>query len=253
MKKVIIAYCFLTLISCKGQRDEASFTITKTQNNKKTKSLTNISYKNIIFEEIKCSTTFGDNYYKSSCKNIEVYNNVLKASDNNKYELITIKFKDIDKAIIRKLINEELSTSDVFIYSNKSDNSLILFLPLVGEFNFGWKIYYFKDKILYPLGQRITYWKPEYEESEIKYKDFIKIYKSNDAVTVEIPSKYIINKNEDYQNYPNFLEGNFYEKNDISYYEFSLSNLNYCKKYNNGEIEGDYNKMVNNKIIDFIK
>lgn len=72
-------------------------------------------------------------------------------------------------------------------------------------------------------------------------------------LTVEIPGKYVVKNDKDYKNHPNYLDGKSYEKDDNLYYEFSTSKIEYYKKYKNRLFEGDYNKMINNKLIDLIK
>ena len=54
-----------------------------------------------------------------------------------------------------------------------------------------------------------------------------------DKVLLEIPSKYIIKNDNDYKNYPNYLDGKYYEEKekDKSYYEFPTSKIEYYKKY----------------------
>lgn len=96
--------------------------------------------------------------------------------------------------------------------------------------HFGWKLYLFKNKVLYPLGQRIMYWKPEYEETNIDYSDIINIYEVNNNILIEVPNKYIVKNDDDYKNYPNYLDGKFYEKGNSFFYEFSTLKIDYYKK-----------------------
>jgi len=139
------------------------------------------------------------------------------------------------------------------VYFSNTSKNYIIFFPINGENHFGWKLYLYKNKVLYPLGQRVMYWKPDYEETNISYSDILNVFESEDKVLVEVPSKYIIKDDNDYKNYPNYLDGKYYEDKDKSYYEFSTSKIEYYRKYKNGLFEGDYNKMINNKIIDLIK
>ncbi len=246
MKKPLLMLFILILVACSDKPRETSTSevSSKSDNTKKLLQLTKIN----CDEESTKSTN-----YTLNCKNFTVSNTLIEGSNQNRYELITFVFNDIEKAIIRKINNEDLETSSPIVYfSNTSKNYIILF-PINGENHFGWKLYLYKNKVLYPLGQRVLYWKPDYEESNINYSDILKIYETGDSILVEIPSKYIIKNDNDYQNYPNYLDGKYYEKEEKSYFEFSMSKIEYYKKYKNGLFEGDYNKMINNKIIDLIK
>ena len=204
--------------------------------------------------KINCEPEKSDSpNYILKCYNIKISNAVLEGNGNNKYELITISFKDIEKAIIRKINNEDIKTSTPLVYFSSKSKNHIIFFPIDGDNHFGWKIYLYKNKILYPVGQRVMYWKPEYEESNINYSDILKIYELKDSISVKIPSKYIIEKDLDYKNYPNYSDGEQYTKNSNSYYIFPTSNLDFYRKYDNNLFEGDYNKMINSKIINLIK
>lgn len=236
----------LILVACSDKPRETSTSevSSKSDNTKKLLQLTKINCE----EESAESTN-----YTLNCKNFTVSNTLIEGSDQNRYELITFVFNDIEKAIIRKINNEDLETSSPIVYFSNTSKNYIIFFPINGENHFGWKLYLYKNKVLYPLGQRVLYWKPDYEESNINYSDILKIYETGDSILVEIPNKYIIKNDNDYKNYSNYLDGKYYEKEDKSYFEFSMSKIEYYKKYKNGLFEGDYNKMINNKIIDLIK
>ena len=254
MKKWITILIFFLLLSCQGQKKEEK------KNNEKETPKSEVSdkidnaKKIIQLIEINCNqeSTEAPNY-NLSCKNFNVSNIILEGTDQNRYELITFAFSDIEKAIIRKINNEDLETSSPTIYFSATTKNYVIFFPIDGDNHFGWKLYLYKNKILYPLGQRVMYWKPNYEESNINYSHILRVYETGDSILVEIPSKYIIKNDNDYKNYPNYLDGKCYDKEDKSYYEFSTSKIEYYKIYKNGLFEGDYNKMINNKIIDLIK
>lgn len=236
----------LILVACSDKPRETSTSevSSKSDNTKNLLQLTKIN----CDEESAESTN-----YTLNCKNFTVSNTLIEGSDQNRYELITFVFDDIEKAIIRKINNEDLETSSPIVYFSNTSKNYIIFFPINGENHFGWKLYLYKNKVLYPLGQRVLYWKPDYEESNINYSDILKIYETGDNILVQIPSKYIIKNDNDYQNYSNYLDGKYYEKEEKSYFEFSMSKIEYYKNYKNGLFEGDYNKMINNKIIDLIK
>ncbi|WP_288435182.1 hypothetical protein [uncultured Chryseobacterium sp.] len=59
----------------------------------------------------------------------------------------------------------------------------------------------------------------------ILISDILKIYETGNNILVEIPSKYIIKNDNDYKNYPNYLDGKYYEKEEKSYFEFSMSKI----------------------------
>lgn len=246
MKNYLMLF-LLMLVACSGMEKETSTSevSSKSDNTKNLLQLTRIN----CDEENTESTN-----YTLNCKNFTVTNTLIEGSNQNRYELITFVFDDIEKAIIRKINNEDLETSSPIVYFSNTSKNYIIFFPINGENHFGWKLYLYKNKVLYPLGQRVLYWKPDYEESNINYSDILKIYETaGDNILVEIPSKYIIKNDNDYKNYPNYLDGKYYEKEEKSYFEFSMSKIEYYKKYKNGLFEGDYNKMINNKIIDLIK
>lgn len=245
MKRFFILFV-LILVACSDKPRETSTSevSSKSDNTKKLLQLTKIN----CDEESAESTN-----YTLNCKNFTVSNTLIEGSDQNRYELITFVFDDIEKAIIRKINNEDLETSSPIVYFSNTSKNYIIFFPINGENHFGWKLYLYKNKVLYPLGQRVLYWKPDYEESNINYSDILKIYETGDNILVQIPSKYIIKNDNDYQNYSNYLDGKYYEKEEKSYFEFSMSKIEYYKNYKNGLFEGDYNKMINNKIIDLIK
>ncbi|WP_261511313.1 hypothetical protein [Chryseobacterium paludis] len=264
---IISVLVFNPLQFCKGQdKDEKKQTETSERFEKlaikkiyrKTKQADQINQvlQKEPFELIKinCEPEKSDSpNYTLKCYNIKISNTVLEGNGNNKYELVTISFKDIEKAIIRKINNEDMKTSTPLIYFSSKSKNHIIFFPIDGDNHFGWKIYLYKNKILYPVGQRVMYWKPEYEESNINYSDILKIYELKDSISVKIPSKYFIEKDSDYKNYPNYLDGKQFSKNGLSYYIFSTNKLDFYKKYDNNLFEGDYNKMINSKIINVIK
>jgi len=174
-------------------------------------------------------------------------NSILKSDVQNQVEFIYIKFKDIDKAIIRNIKTSELITSGPTVF--KKNNTYVFLFPLIGEYNFGWLLYYYKENKLYFLGKRICYWNNEYEETKTSYKDFTKIYEKDEMIIVEMDSKNIIVKDKDYLNYPNYDDGKLFEFKEKYQFRFDLKNINFFKKYDNGDYEGDYNKMINNNII----
>lgn len=244
------------LFSCQGQNKEDKKIIKKYNENSKTESSKKInSTENLIkLSMISCTQENTDlSNYILKCENFNVSNTIIEGSNKDRYELITFGFNDIEKAIIRKINNEDLETSSPIIYFSTTTKNYVIFFPIDGENHFGWKLYLYKNKVLYPLGQRVMYWKPDYEESNINYSDILKIYEYEDNILIEVPSKYIVKNDNDYKNYPNYLDGKFYEEEDKSYYEFSTSKIEYYKMYKNGLFEGDYNKMINNKIIELIK
>lgn len=246
MMKNCLMLFLLMLVACSGKEKETSIS----EVSSKIENIQNL----IQLSKISCNQeNIETANYSLNCKNFNVSNTLIEGSDKNRYELITFVFDDIEKAIIRKINNEDLETSSPIVYFSNTSKNYIIFFPINGENHFAWKLYLYKNKVLHPLGQRVLYWKPDYEESNINYSDILKIYETRDNILVEIPSKYIIKNDNDYQNYPNYLDGKYYEKEDKSYFEFSMSKIEYYKKYKNGLFEGDYNKMINNKIIDLIK
>ena len=121
--------------------------------------------------------------------------------------------------------------------------------PQIGEFNFGWLAYYYKENKLYFLGRRICYWNSEYEESKTTYKDFTKIYKKDKTLIIEMASKNIISDDTEYKNYPDYNDGLLNNTENSFLFKFNLENITFYKKYDNSSYEGDYNKMINNHII----
>lgn len=120
----IFLYILLTisLISCKGQKED--FKVSVKPNSKEPEAVASKIQNKISLEQLECKISFEENdTYKLDCNNFSAYNNVFTAPDNNKYELITLKLKDIDKAIIRKINEEDLPTSGLYVYSNPSDKS----------------------------------------------------------------------------------------------------------------------------------
>jgi len=256
MKKAITIFITLFLLSCQGQnKEEKKDTKTGKENEKIEVSNKTITTENLVqLARVNCKQETSDlSNYILNCKNFNISNTIIEGFDKNRYELITIAFNDIEKAIIRKINNEDLETSSPIIYFSNTSKNYVIFFPINGDNHFGWKLYLYKNKVLYPLGQRVMYWKPEYEESTTNYSDILNIYEGNDNILVEVPNKYIIKNDNDYKNYPSYSDGKYYEKGDNLYYEFSTSKIEYYKKYKNGLFEGDYNKMINNKVIDLIK
>ncbi|AZB25490.1 hypothetical protein EG339_13315 [Chryseobacterium bernardetii] len=254
MKKIITILISFFLLSCQGQKKEEEKIIKKETSTAEVSSKSDNTKNLLQLAKINCNeeSTETGNYYLH-CKNFSVSNTLIEGSDQNKYELITFVFDDIEKAIIRKINNEDLETSSPIIYFSNTSKNYIIFFPINGENHFGWKLYLYKNKVLYPLGQRVMYWNSDYEETNTSYSEILNVFETKDSVIVEIPSKYIIKDDNDYKNYPNYLDGKYYEDQGKSYYEFSTSKIEYYKKYKNGLFEGDYNKMINNKIIDLIK
>lgn len=200
------------------------------------------------FKNINCSAKMSnDDFYNLSCDDFTISNTIIKSDPENQVEFIKIKFKDTDKAIIRNIKTSELITSEPTVFKN--DNTYVFLFPLIGEYNFGWILYYFKDNKLYFLGKRICYWNNEYEETKTSYKDFTKIYEKDEMIIVKMKSKNIIVNDKDYLNYPNYDDGELLEFKDRYEFRFDLKNTNFFKKYNNGDYEGDYNTMINNDVI----
>ncbi|SFN25515.1 hypothetical protein SAMN05421594_1870 [Chryseobacterium oleae] len=244
MKTIVLILLIVTIQSCNGQG----------KNKKEVSNKVNITENLIQLVKVNCNQENSDPpNYVLNCENFNISNTTIEGADKNRYELIMLIFNDIEKAIIRKINNEDLETSTPTIYFSNTSKNYVIFFPINGDNHFGWKLYLYKNKILYPLGQRVMYWKPEYEESNVNYSDILNIYEVNDHIILEIPDKYIIKNDNDYKNYPNYSDGKYYEKEDRLYYEFSTSKIEYYKKYKSGLFEGDYNKMINNNIIDLVK
>lgn len=254
MKKTVTIFILLFLLSCKGEKkdEEKNTKKEKASQTEVLNKIGNTHTENLIqLIKIDCNGhNSGLSGYNLDCKSFNVSNTIVEGSDENRYELISFAFNDIQKAIIRKINNEDLETSAPIVYSSLDPENYVIFFPINGEYHFGWKLYLYKKKVLYPIGQRVLYWNPKYEESDIEYSKILKIYESNTNITVEVPCKYVVKNDKDYKNYPNYSDGKFYEKDDNLYYEFSTSKIHYYKKYKDGLFEGDYNKMINNKIID---
>lgn len=255
MRRIITIIISFLLLSCNGQKKEEKIIEGDKKNSNVQNQQKKIAVDNLVpLAKINCQQENSDlPNYLINCKNFNVSNSIIEASDKNRYELITFVFHDIEKAIIRKINNEDLETSPPIVFSSKTDKNYIIFFPINGDSHFGWKLYFYKNKVLYPLGQRVMYWKPEYEESDLNYSNILNIYESDNNVIVEIPIKYVVENDNDYKNYPDYLDGKYSKKGDKVYYEFSTLKMEYYKKYKNGLFEGDYNKMINNKIIDLIK
>jgi hypothetical protein len=205
----------------------------------------------VEFKNIQCEFDENENeFYKLNCNtNFSISNTIIKNENSTQIEFITIDFKDISKAIIRNINKSELITSLPNIFYNKLDKSYVFLFPLISEYNFGWILYYYKDKKLYFLGRRITFWKPKYEESKTTYRDFTKIYKTKNSLIVEMPLENIVEKDNEYEKYPNYLDGKTTKNGGKFLFEFSLNNLNNYKLYKNDSYEGDYNIMINKNII----
>ena len=161
-------------------------------------------------------------------------------------EIITVTIGKDSRKIIRKKEPNDLLTSSPFVYLDEENKTYILFFPLVGEYNFGWELYCYKNNKIFPLGQRITYWKAEYEESKTTYGDFVKIYRSEGKYIVAMPKKYISAEDSEYNNYPDYLEGTLVKDKNMYYFEFPYTKLPYYKKYRNGDKKGDYEEFLKN-------
>ncbi|CAM3056692.1 hypothetical protein DRF59_17345 [Chryseobacterium flavum] len=182
MMKIFLILFSPALLSCWNKQKEIS-KVEFSDNRIDTKDL-------ILLNKINCTQESNETInYNLNCKNFNVSNTLIEGSDINKYELITFIFNDIEKAIIRKINNEDLETSSPLIYYSDTSKNYVIFFPVNGDHHFGWKLYLYKNKVLYPVGQRIMYWKPEYEESDISYSDILNIYEGNDNIVVEIPAK----------------------------------------------------------------
>jgi hypothetical protein len=247
-KKIYLLIIFSILFGCKK-----TATPIKKLEIKQNKELLALDRNSVFstgdeFINIICSTAMdNDDFYNLSCDDFMMSNSIIKSDAQNQVEFINIKFKDIDKAIIRNIKTSELLTSGPTVF--KKNNTYVFLFPLIGEYNFGWLLYYYKENKLYFLGKRICYWNNEYEETKTSYKDFTKIYEKDEMIIVEMDSKNIIVKDKDYLNYPNYDDGKLFEFKEKYQFRFDLKNINFFKKYDNGDYEGDYNKMINNNII----
>ncbi len=253
-KNIVILLYFALFQNCKGriEKQKEIYPIQKKSNN----SSTRLNYRDIdsycSLENIICELKESRNgFYKLNCDNhnFRISNSIIKSDEKNQIEFISIKFNDIDNTIIRNINISDLISSKPYIYYNKNNNSYVFLFPLIGEYNFGWFVYYYKDNKFYFLGRRITYWKPEFEETKTSYKDFTKIYQNKSSLFIEMPAKIIIGEDKEYQSYPNDLDGELTLKGENYLFEFKLNDLKSYKLYNDGCYEGDYNKMIYDNVI----
>ncbi|MDR6485793.1 hypothetical protein J2799_000278 [Chryseobacterium vietnamense] len=109
MMKPFLMVFVLILVACSDKPRETSTSevSSKSDNTKNLLQLTKIN----CDEESTESTS-----YTLNCKNFIVSNTLIEGSDQNRYELITFVFDDIEKAIIRKINNEDLETSSPIVY-----------------------------------------------------------------------------------------------------------------------------------------
>ena len=207
---------------------------------------TTIDYKGLVqLLKLECNVSNKEEFYKLNCQNIRVANEI-EEGKNSISEIITVTVGKDSRKIIRKKEPNDLLTSSPFVYLDEENKTYILFFPLVGEYNFGWELYCYKDNKIFPLGQRITYWKSEYEESKTTYGDFVKIYRSEGKYIVAMTKKYISAEHSEYNDYPDYLEGTLIKDKNIYYFEFPYTELPYYKKYMNGDKKGDYEEFLKN-------
>ena len=206
---------------------------------------TTIDYKGLVqLLKLECNASNKEEFYKLNCQNVRVANEI-EEGKNSVSEIITVTVGKDFRKIIRKT-SGGLLTSSPFVYLDEENKTYILLFPLVGEYNFGWELYCYKDNKIFPLGQRITYWKAEYEESKTTYGDFVKIYRSEGKYIVAMPKKYISAEDSEYNNYPDYLEGTLVKDKNMYYFEFPYTKLPYYKKYRNGDKKGDYEEFLKN-------
>ena len=206
---------------------------------------TTIDYKELVqLLKLDCNASNKEGFYKLNCQNIRVANKI-EEGKNSVPEIITVTIGKDTRKIIRKT-SDDLLTSSPFVYFDEENKTYILLFPLVGEYNFGWELYCYKDNKIFPLGQRITYWKAEYEESKTTYGDFVKIYRSEGKYIVAMTKKYISAEDSEYNDYPDYLEGTLVKDKNIYYFEFPYTELPYYKKYMNGDKKGDYEELLKN-------
>ena len=206
---------------------------------------TTIDYKGLVqLLKLECNVSNKEEFYKLNCQNIRVANKI-EEGKNSVPEIITVTIGKDTRKIIRKT-SDDLLTSSPFVYFDEENKTYILLFPLVGEYNFGWELYCYKDNKIFPLGQRITYWKAEYEESKTTYGDFVKIYRSEGKYIVAMPKKYISAEDSEYNDYPDYLEGTLVKDKNMYYFEFPYTELPYYKKYRNGDKKGDYEEFLKN-------
>jgi len=209
---------------------------------------TTIDYKGLVqLLKLECNVSNKEEFYKLNCQNVKVANEI-EEGKNSISEIITVTVGKDSRKIIRKKEPNDLLTSSPFAYLDEENKTYILFFPLVGEYNFGWELYCYKDNKIFPLGQRITYWKSEYEESKTTYGDFVKIYRSEGNYIVAMPKKYISAEDSEYNDYPDYLEGTLVKDKNMYYFEFPYTELPYYKKYRNGDKKGDYEEFLKNNI-----
>ena len=205
---------------------------------------TTIDYKGLVqLLKLECNVSNKEEFYKLNCQNIRVANEI-EEGKNSVSEIITVTVGKNSRKIIRK--TSDVLTSSPFVYLDEENKTYILLFPLVGEYNFVWELYCYKDNKIFSLGQRITYWKAEYEESKTTYGDFVKIYRSEGKYIVAMPKKYISAEDSEYNDYPDYLEGTLVKDKNIYYFEFPYTELPYYKKYMNGDKKGDYEEFLKN-------
>ena len=205
---------------------------------------TTIDYKGLVqLLKLECNVSNKEEFYKLNCQNIRVANET-EEGKNSVSEIITVTVGKNSRKIIRK--TSDVLTSSPFVYFDEENKTYILLFPLVGEYNFGWELYCYKDNKIFSLGQRITYWKAEYEESKTTYGDFVKIYRSEGKYIVAMTKKYISAEHSEYNDYPDYLEGTLVKDKNMYYFEFPSTELPYYKKYRNGDKKGDYEEFLKN-------
>ena len=206
---------------------------------------TTIDYKGLVqLLKLECNVSNKEEFYKLNCQNIRVANEI-EEGKNSVPEIITVTIGKDARKIIRKT-SDDLLTSSPFVYFDEENKTYILLFPLVGEYNFVWELYCYKDNKIFSLGQRITYWKAEYEESKTTYGDFVKIYRSEGKYIVAMTKKYISAEHSEYNDYPDYLEGTLVKDKNMYYFEFPSTELPYYKKYMNGDKKGDYEEFLKN-------
>ena len=205
---------------------------------------TTIDYKGLVqLLKLECNVSNKEEFYKLNCQNIRVANEI-EEGKNSVSEIITVTVGKNSRKIIRK--TSDVLTSSPFVYFDEENKTYILLFPLVGEYNFVWELYCYKDNKIFSLGQRITYWKAEYEESKTTYGDFVKIYRSEGKYIVAMTKKYISAEHSEYNDYPDYLEGTLVKDKNMYYFEFPSTELPYYKKYRNGDKKGDYEEFLKN-------
>jgi len=205
---------------------------------------TTIDYKELVqLLKLDCNASNKEGFYKLNCQNIRVANET-EEGKNSVSEIITVTVGKNSRKIIRK--TSDVLTSSPFVYFDEENKTYILLFPLVGEYNFVWELYCYKDNKIFSLGQRITYWKAEYEESKTTYGDFVKIYRSEGKYIVAMTKKYISAEHSEYNDYPDYLEGTLVKDKNMYYFEFPSTELPYYKKYRNGDKKGDYEEFLKN-------